>query len=57
MVKSINTAITRGVSCNTDTLIGFRSTENINDCDALLISALNNYISSLERQLTESKVI
>ena len=48
MVENINIVITWDVSCNTDTPTSFKSTENINDCDALLISALNNYISSLE---------
>ena len=56
LVESLNNAITRDISCNTDTPTGFRSIERSDEYDSLMITDLNNHISSPERKL-KSKVL
>lgn len=57
MVEHLNIAIPRDVSYSKDTLTSFRSTEHSNECESLLIAALENPLSILERQLSEKKSI
>ena len=56
IIESLNNAITRDISCSTDTPTGFRSIERSDEYYSLLITDLNNHISSPGRKL-KSKVL